>query len=47
MFGFDGAKIAKSGRLAQRLTKKDTKHLPFVRKSVPLQADYYQKRISD
>ena len=27
--------------------KKNIKHLLFVRKSVPLQADYYQKSISD
>ena len=27
--------------------KKNIKHLSFGRKSVPLQADYYQKRISD
>lgn len=27
--------------------KKKIKHLSFVEKTVPLQADYYQKRISD
>ena len=32
---------------AKCCAKKNIKHLSFGRKSVPLQADYYQKRISD
>ena len=46
-----GARLlpARTGVLAGEgcLSKKYGKHLPFGGKSVPLQADYYQKRISD